>query len=124
MRMWKLYAASVVVTDDKENSRNLIRAGFAPYYATPVYNKFLAWCGYDDVAESIREGWAAKDREKTTGALNDKLVEDIAILGSEAECHGRIKSMQRWALLYIISCVSPKDSQRTFQAFSGSEFSF
>ena len=45
----------VVVTDDKENSRNLIRAGFASYYATPVYNKFLAWCGYEDVAESIRD---------------------------------------------------------------------
>ncbi len=114
----------VVVTDDKENSRNLIRAGFAPYYATPVYNKFLAWCGYEDVAESIRDGWASKDRDKTTGALSDKLVEDIAILGSEEQCHDRIREYAEMGITtHIISCVSPKDSQRTFQAFSGNKFS-
>jgi len=35
----------VIVTDDKEGARNMIRAAFAPYYATPVYNAFLAWSG-------------------------------------------------------------------------------
>ncbi len=54
----------VVVTDDKESARNAFRVAFAPYYATPVYNNFLSWCGYEDVAAVIREGWAAKDREK------------------------------------------------------------
>ena len=62
--------------------------------------------------------------EKTTGALNDKLVDDIAILGSEAECHDRIREYAEMGITtHIISCVSPKDSQRTFDAFSGSEFS-
>ena len=62
----------MIVTDDVEDARNRIRGAFAPYYATPVYNAFLAWSGYEDVAETIREGWAAKDREKTTGALSDQ----------------------------------------------------
>ena len=77
-----------------------------------------------DSAESIRDGWASKDRDKTTGALTDKLVEDIAILGSEEQCHDRIREYAEMGITtHIISCVSPKDSQRTFQAFSGNKFS-
>lgn len=115
----------VIVTDDKENARNFIRAGFAPYYATPVYNAFLAWSGYEDVAETIREGWAAKDREKTTGALDDQLVDDIAILGSKEECHDRIREYAEMGITtHIISCVSPKETTATFEAFTGNNFSF
>ncbi|MFT7243486.1 MAG: putative F420-dependent oxidoreductase [Candidatus Azotimanducaceae bacterium] len=115
----------VIVTDDKENARNLIRSGFAPYYATPVYNAFLAWAGYEDVAKTISEGWAAKDRAKTTGALDDKLVDDIAILGSMEECHDRIREYGEMGITtHIISCVSPKETTSTFEAFTGKNFSF
>ncbi len=115
----------VVVTDDKEAARNMIRGGFAPYYATPVYNKFLAWCGHEDVAETIKEGWAAKDRSKTTGALSDQLVDDIAILGSMEECHDRIREYGEMGITtHIISCVSPKEAVQTYDAFTAKNFSF
>ena len=115
----------VVVSDDKENARNFIRRGFAPYYATPVYNAFLAWSGYEDVAKEIAEGWAAKDRDRTTGALDDKLVDDIAILGSMGECHDRIREYGEMGITtHIISCVSPKDAQTTYDAFTAKNFSF
>jgi alkanesulfonate monooxygenase SsuD/methylene tetrahydromethanopterin reductase-like flavin-dependent oxidoreductase (luciferase family) len=115
----------VIVTDDKESARNFIRSGFAPYYATPVYNAFLAWAGYEDVAKAISEGWAAKDRAKTTGALDDKLVDDIAILGSMEECHDRIREYGEMGITtHIISCVSPKETTATFEAFTAKNFSF
>ena len=115
----------VIVTDDKPAARNLIRKGFAPYYATPVYNKFLAWCGYEDVAATIREGWAAKDRDKTTGALSDQLIDDIAIIGSKEECQDRIREYGEMGITtHIISCVSPGEAQQTFDAFTGQQFSF
>lgn len=115
----------VIVTDDKENARNFIRAAFAPYYATPVYNAFLSWAGYEDVAATIKEGWAAKDRNKTTGALDDQLVDDIAILGSMEECHERIRGYADGGITtHIISCVSPKESQQTYDAFTAKNFSF
>ena len=115
----------VIVSDDREGARNFIRAAFAPYYATPVYNAFLAWAGYEDVAREIREGWAAKDRNRTTGALDDKLVDDIAILGSVGECQDRIRQLGEGGITtHIISCVSPKDSQATYDAFTGKNFSF
>jgi alkanesulfonate monooxygenase SsuD/methylene tetrahydromethanopterin reductase-like flavin-dependent oxidoreductase (luciferase family) len=115
----------VIVTDDKEGARNMIRAAFAPYYATPVYNAFLAWAGYEAVAETIREGWAAKDRAKTTSALDDQLVDDIAIIGSQEECQERIRAYAEGGITtHIISCVSGKAAQATYRAFTGNAFSF
>ncbi len=81
----------VLVTDDKEAARAKFRAAFAPYYATPVYNNFLAWAGYEDAAAIIREGWAERDREKTTGAISDDLVDEIAIIGSPEEVQERLR---------------------------------
>ena len=115
----------IIVTDDQPGARDLIRRGFAPYYATPVYNAFLAWAGYEDVAKTIAEGWAAKDRAKTTGALDDALVDDIAILGSLEECQDRIREYADGGITtHIVSCVSPAEAQTTFEAFTASKSSF
>lgn len=115
----------VIVSDDREAARNFIRAAFAPYYATPVYNAFLAWSGYEDVAKEISAGWAARDRSRTTGALDDQLVDDIAILGTAEECHERIRAYGEAGITtHIISCVSPKDTRATYDAFTAKNFSF
>jgi len=120
--------AMVLVTDDKEEGRNRFRAGFAPYYATPVYNKFLAWAGYEDAANTITEGWAAKDREKTSGALSDALIDEIAIIGTADECRQRIlEDAEAGVHTHIIAPLAAPGSeeiQNTFDAFSGTNFSF
>lgn len=119
--------AMVLVTDDKAEARNLFRAAFAPYYATPVYNAFLAWAGYEDAARTIREGWAAKDREKTGGALSDALIDEIAIIGDEDEVRERIQADADGGVhTHIIAPVaaSAEAAQRTFDAFRGDRFSF
>ena len=115
----------VIVTDDKEKARDLFRVNFAPYYATPVYNKFLAWAGYEETAETIREGWAQKDRTKTTGAFSDELIDQIIIIGSKEECQERIRAYAEGGIhTHIITCMSPEDWQATFEAFSADQFSF
>jgi probable F420-dependent oxidoreductase len=118
--------AMVLVTDDKAEGRNLFRAAFAPYYATPVYNAFLAWAGYDEAAETIREGWAAKDRAKTGGALSDALIDEIAIIGDEDEVRARIQEDADGGVhTHIIApmAATPEALQRTFDAFRGDRFS-
>ncbi len=119
--------AMVLATDDKAAGRDLFRAAFAPYYATPVYNKFLAWAGYDAAAATITEGWAAKDREKTTGALTDDLIDEIAIIGTEEEIQERIRADAAGGVhTHIIAPIaaSAEDVDRTFAAFTASNFSF
>ncbi|NKC01176.1 MAG: LLM class flavin-dependent oxidoreductase [Pseudomonadales bacterium] len=119
--------AMVLCTDDKEYGRNLFRAAFGPYYATPVYNKFLAWAGYEDAANTINEGWAAKDREKTGGALTDELIDEIGIIGNEEEIQERIQSDADGGVhTHIIAPLagSREDLDRTFNAFTASNFKF
>ena len=119
--------AMVLCTDDKEYGRNLFRAAFGPYYATPVYNKFLAWAGYEDAANTITEGWAAKDREKTSGALTDALIDEIGIIGNEDEIQERIQSDADGGVhTHIIAPLagSREDLDRTFNAFTSANFKF
>jgi len=120
--------AMVLVTDDKAEARNRFRGAFAPYYATPVYNKFLAWAGYQEAADTINEGWAAKDRAKTGGALTDALIDEVAIIGNEAECRARIKEDAAGGIhTHIIAPLAGSngaDVMRTFKAFTPDNFSF
>lgn len=119
--------AMVLCTDDKEYGRNLFRAAFGPYYATPVYNKFLAWAGYGEAAQTITEGWAAKDRAKTGGALTDELIHEIAIIGNEDEIRERIQADADGGVhTHIIAPLAGnrEDLERTFNAFTADNFQF
>lgn len=119
--------AMVLCTDDKDKGRALFRAAFAPYYATPVYNKFLAWAGHPDAANTITEGWAAKDRDKTSGALSDELIDEVAIIGNEEEIADRIRSDAAGGVhTHIIApmVADAADMERTLNAFTRANFSF
>ena len=103
------------------------RRAFAPYYATPVYNRFLAWAGYDQAAAQIREGWAQKDRAMTAAALSDELIDEIGVIGTEEEVQERICADAdagiHTQIIAPIPC-EPGDMQRTFDAFRADRFSF
>ena len=119
--------AMVLVTDDKAMGRDIFRAAFGPYYATPVYNAFLAWAGYEDAAAQIREGWSARDREKTAAALSDEMVDEIAIIGTADEVRERIRSDAAGGVhTSIIAPLAgdPESAMRTFEAFTPCNFSF
>lgn len=118
--------AMVLVTDDKASARDLFRAAFAPYYATPVYNTFLAWTGFDEAAQTISEGWAARDRLKTGGALSDAMVDEIAVIGSAEECRERLRadiaSGIDTQIISPLAGASEDDIAATFEAFSAQHF--
>jgi probable F420-dependent oxidoreductase len=119
--------AMVLCTDDKQMGREIFRAAFGPYYATPVYNKFLAWAGYEDAAKTIAQGWAEKDREKTAGALTDVLIDEIAIIGTEDEIRARIQADADGGVhTHIIApmAATAEDLERTYNAFTAANFQF
>lgn len=117
----------VVVSDDKAAARTAFRAAFVGYYATPVYNKFLAWAGYEEAAAEIRAGWTAKDRERTAAALPDALIDEIAIIGSADECRELMRGYAAGGIhTNIVSCFypTPEVLEATTLAFAGENFSF
>ena len=120
--------AMTLVTDDKAAGRDRFRAHYAPYFANPVYNEFMRWCGYPDIADEISAGWAAKDRDRTTGAFTDEIIDEIGIIGSEDEVRERFREAADMGIdTNIVGPFGPPDRDvffRTAGAFTADKFSF
>lgn len=81
----------VLLTEDLAAARTMLRETMlAAYLAQPVYNNFLRWMGYEEEAEAIATGWARRDREAVNLAIHDRLVDDLAILGTRSRVLARI----------------------------------
>ncbi len=82
----------VVVADDANMGRNLIRTVFGAYAATPGYNKCFEWIGFADEARQIREAFANKDREGVAMGVSDRLCDAMAIVGDKEAVRARIRA--------------------------------
>jgi probable F420-dependent oxidoreductase len=85
----------VIVTDDPAGARTAVRHMLGPYFATSVYNRFAAWCGFEQEAAEILAGWRAKDRARNLAAVTDEMIDRIAIIGTAAECRRRLEAFHR-----------------------------
>jgi probable F420-dependent oxidoreductase len=81
-----------IVTDDVPAARAARRHMMGPYFATSVYNRFVAWCGFPDEAAAILAGWQAKDRGRNLAAVTDDLIDRLAIIGTAEHCRARLEA--------------------------------
>ena len=79
-----------LVTDDVPRAREAIRHMMGPYFATSVYNRFVAWCGFAKEARAIDAAWRAKDRARNVAAVTDDMVDRLAIIGTPEHCRKRL----------------------------------
>src|SRR5437879_8163630 len=79
-----------VVTDEVPAARDAIRQMMGPYFATSVYNRFVAWCGFADEARAIDAAWRAKDRARNVAGVTDAMIDRLAIIGSAEHCRSRL----------------------------------
>jgi alkanesulfonate monooxygenase SsuD/methylene tetrahydromethanopterin reductase-like flavin-dependent oxidoreductase (luciferase family) len=80
----------LVITEDPEAGRGLIRGAFGPYFAQPVYNRFLGWLGHEEEAAAIAGAFAAGDREAVAAAFHDALVDGVSLVGTVGEIRERL----------------------------------
>jgi probable F420-dependent oxidoreductase len=112
----------VCVTDDKAQARAVLRAAFGPYFATTVYNRFVAWCGFDEEAREILAGWQTKDRARVAAGVSDDMLDRIGIYGSAAECRERIAAFREAGVTTpMVSPFFPDEANlwRTLEALAG-----
>jgi probable F420-dependent oxidoreductase len=83
-----------LVTDDIATARNVMRLMMGPYFATSVYNRFVAWCGFPDEAREIVDAWNAKDRARNLASVSEDMIDRIAIVGPADECRHRIEAFR------------------------------
>ena len=81
----------VVMADDPEMGRNLIRTVFGAYAATPGYNKCFEWIGFEDEARQIREAYAKRDRAGVAMGVTDRLCDAMAVVGDKETVRARIR---------------------------------
>ena len=119
---------AVIVSDDKEAAIEHFRSFYIPYFSNPVYNNFLAWCGYEEEANELLEGWKARDRDRTKAAFHDDLVEEIGVIGTQEEVQARIREHAEQGInTAIIAPVGRMDLEtalETLGAFTSSVFSY
>jgi probable F420-dependent oxidoreductase len=111
----------VAVTDNVPAARGLVRAAFGGYVATPVYNRFFAWCGFEDVARGVATAFAARDRAGAAAAMTDEFVDSVTILGTAEQCREQVARFVAAGVTtpVIAPLVTDRESvERVFEAFA------
>jgi probable F420-dependent oxidoreductase len=111
----------VLVTDDVPSARNLVRLAFGGYAAAPVYNKFFAWCGFEDEARDVAAAFARRDRAGVAAAMHDGFVDRISILGTAEQCRAQLAEfVAAGVTTSVISplAIDPRAIEATFAAFA------
>lgn len=109
----------VLVTDDKDAARNLFRGALTGYFATPVYNKFAAWYGFEEEAAMIEKGFRTGDRELTRKGMTDRFVDSLGIFGSLEECRERIAEYAAAGVTTAVISVLAMDPEVIRRTFEG-----
>ncbi len=81
----------VTLTDDPGPVREAFRQRWWGYYVTPIYNEFLAWCGFPEEAAAIRAAWAERDRAAVMRHLTDEIVDTLVLTGDAATCRAKVE---------------------------------
>ena len=90
-----------------------------------MYNRSLAAAGHAEQAATILEAGVAGDWKRARAALDDDLVDSIAVIGSREHCQERVRTyVDAGITTPILFCLSPDpDVQRaTYSAFAPAEF--
>jgi alkanesulfonate monooxygenase SsuD/methylene tetrahydromethanopterin reductase-like flavin-dependent oxidoreductase (luciferase family) len=111
----------VAVTDDVPAARNLVRKALGGYLATPIYNKFIAWCGFENEAKQVAEAFGKRDRQACADAMTDDFVDRVTILGTAEQCREQIAAFVEAGISTpVISplAADPRGVIATFEAFA------
>ncbi|MGQ0837842.1 LLM class F420-dependent oxidoreductase [Actinokineospora sp.] len=97
----------VCPTEDADAARGLGRLLISSYLTVPVYAAFHDWLGRGDLLAPMHQAWAAGDRAAANAAIPDKVVDDLIVHGSLAECREHIASYVDAGLTTPVIAVLP-----------------
>ena len=85
----------VCPTDDAGHARRLGRRMIAAYLTVPAYAAFHRWLGREEVLNPMWQAWSSGDRKGALAAIPDKVVDDLIVHGSPAECRAKVEAYVR-----------------------------
>jgi alkanesulfonate monooxygenase SsuD/methylene tetrahydromethanopterin reductase-like flavin-dependent oxidoreductase (luciferase family) len=87
-------AVPVALSDDAEAARARLRQDLIPYASLPFYRAMLEASGFADELAAFDEGMAAGDLERAKAGLSDRMLGELAGIGSTAVVHAAVRRYQ------------------------------
>jgi probable F420-dependent oxidoreductase len=97
----------VCPTPDAGAARQIGRRLIAAYLTVPAYAAFHDWLGRGERLRPMQQAWAAGDRKAALAAIDDKLVDELVVHGSPAQCRERVAEYQASGLDTPVIAIVP-----------------
>ncbi|WP_433619068.1 LLM class F420-dependent oxidoreductase [Dactylosporangium sp. CA-139114] len=81
----------VCPTGDAAEARATARRLIAAYLTVPAYAAFHRWLGRGEVLKPMWDAWATGDRKGALAAIPDKVVDELIVHGSPAQCRAHVE---------------------------------
>lgn len=111
----------VGLTKNVAQARNMLRKSFAGYFATPVYNRFLGWCGYQDEMNRVKDGFERRDRAAVASALHDQFIDEVSVVGDFETCQQKLSAfVENGVTTTVLSPISSnrEETLACYEAFA------
>jgi alkanesulfonate monooxygenase SsuD/methylene tetrahydromethanopterin reductase-like flavin-dependent oxidoreductase (luciferase family) len=87
-------AVPVALTDDVQAARAALRQDLIPYASLPFYRAMLEGSGFGDELAAFDAGMAEGDIERAKAGLSDRMLDELAGIGSAEEVTRAVRSYQ------------------------------
>jgi alkanesulfonate monooxygenase SsuD/methylene tetrahydromethanopterin reductase-like flavin-dependent oxidoreductase (luciferase family) len=87
-------AVPTALTDDPEAARATLRQDLIPYASLPFYRAMLEASGFADELAAFDEGIAAGDLEHAKAGLSDRMLGELAGIGSADDVRAAVRRYQ------------------------------
>jgi probable F420-dependent oxidoreductase len=77
--------AYVAVTDTVEEARESVRRELVEYIVSPPYARIFNSIGFANEVTEVNAAFTARDREATVAAVSDRLLDDLLVVGRDAD---------------------------------------
>ena len=84
----------MALTDDPETARATLRQDLVPYASLPFYRAMLKASGFAEDIAAFDEGMAAGDVERAKSGLSDRMLAELAGIGSADEVRAAVRRYQ------------------------------
>ncbi len=87
-------AVPIALTDDPEAARATFRQDLIPYASLPFYRAMLEASGFGEELAAFDAGMADGDIEKAKAGLSDRMLDEIAGIGTKDDVHAAVRRYQ------------------------------
>ncbi|MBI2205740.1 MAG: LLM class F420-dependent oxidoreductase [Candidatus Rokubacteria bacterium] len=82
----------VCPTNDRARAREMFKRAITAYLNVPVYRRFQAWLGREEVLREMHVRWDIGDRKGALAAVPEETIDDLVIVGSPEECRAGVQA--------------------------------